>query len=754
MADKKITELTQLTNLSGDDLLLVVDDPLGTPASKKITVKNLFSSVPSETVHNALTTFNANTSFSGTEMVVSSNVTFTGTTTFNNQFSFGDTLQLADTLITNGPLISNGGFTVNTGTDITLVGTSSIKGGGHTIISGMSGKLHSNNAIEFGSINDEMLYITPIANTVARTLISDRMQVANTVSLISTTALTASSNLANTNTWINSNLANTNTWINSNLANTNTQITSNALGINSNLANTNTWINSNLANTNTQITGLAGTIAADALVVNSNLANTNTWINSNLANTNTWINSNLANTNTQIGDAVALFQLNYDSSIANANAAFASHATEISLNAAGVANSYQIANTDLMFADVWGGLTSTNTSIRTAISGVWGGLTSTNTSIRTAISDEVADVWGGLTSTNTSIRTAISGVWGGLTSTNTSIRTAISDEVAALVDSAPGTLDTLNELAAALGDDANYSTTIVSSLANKMSVANTHAYAAARLGATSTVTLDGNVTGTNSFSANTVTITTSLNTSGNGLISQFLRSDSVGGFSWENPSINDISDAYYNTTSLSVGLGDTALANEDTTSIRENVGVGDGALSTNTTGKWNTAVGFQALRDNVVGVWNTAVGYRALNSSGLNSSVGGNNTAFGTYALTGVVAGTGNIGLGIFAGSSIVSGSDNTIIGNLSGTSTLADTVLIGTGTTERIKVDSNGMFVNGSTTAVVPNMLAVNNSVQSSAPSNNNSEGYPRGTCILTADDVYFVVGISLIKKIALSTF
>lgn len=39
--------------------------------------------------------------------------------------------------------------------------------------------------------------------------------------------------------------------------------------------------------------------------------------------------------------------------------------------------------------------------------------------------------------------------------------------VAALVDSAPGTLDTLNELAAALGDDPNFATTITTALAGK-----------------------------------------------------------------------------------------------------------------------------------------------------------------------------------------------------------------------------------------------------------------------------------------------
>ena len=39
--------------------------------------------------------------------------------------------------------------------------------------------------------------------------------------------------------------------------------------------------------------------------------------------------------------------------------------------------------------------------------------------------------------------------------------------IAALVDSAPGTLDTLNELAAALGDDPNFATTITTALAGK-----------------------------------------------------------------------------------------------------------------------------------------------------------------------------------------------------------------------------------------------------------------------------------------------
>lgn len=43
----------------------------------------------------------------------------------------------------------------------------------------------------------------------------------------------------------------------------------------------------------------------------------------------------------------------------------------------------------------------------------------------------------------------------------------VRTEISNLVDSAPSTLDTLNELAAALGDDPNFATTVTNSLANK-----------------------------------------------------------------------------------------------------------------------------------------------------------------------------------------------------------------------------------------------------------------------------------------------
>ena len=56
-------------------------------------------------------------------------------------------------------------------------------------------------------------------------------------------------------------------------------------------------------------------------------------------------------------------------------------------------------------------------------------------------------------------------------STSVATTAYVTTALANLVDSAPGTLNTLNELAAALGDDANFSTTVTNSIAGKLPLA-------------------------------------------------------------------------------------------------------------------------------------------------------------------------------------------------------------------------------------------------------------------------------------------
>jgi len=63
-----------------------------------------------------------------------------------------------------------------------------------------------------------------------------------------------------------------------------------------------------------------------------------------------------------------------------------------------------------------------------------------------------------------------------LTTNSYATQSYVDTEIASLVDSAPATLDTLNELAAALGDDANFSTTITNSIATKLAIADFSTY--------------------------------------------------------------------------------------------------------------------------------------------------------------------------------------------------------------------------------------------------------------------------------------
>jgi len=86
MADKKVSQLDSLTTAAAPDLLMIVSNPNGTPTSKKITVKNLFGSVGSNTV------FSANVTVRGNRAQFASNVNITKTLTANTvKITYGST---------------------------------------------------------------------------------------------------------------------------------------------------------------------------------------------------------------------------------------------------------------------------------------------------------------------------------------------------------------------------------------------------------------------------------------------------------------------------------------------------------------------------------------------------------------------------------------------------------------------------------------------------------------------------------------
>lgn len=139
-----------------------------------------------------------------------------------------------------------------------------------------------------------------------------------------------------------------------------------------------------------------------------------------------------------------------------------------------------------------------------------------------------------------------------------------------------------------------------------------------------------------------------------------------------------------------------------------NAAFGSTALQSNTSGNWNTAVGSASLNKNSTGSGNSAVGSGSLglNTTGANNSavgneslynmIGDNNSAFGNQALKSMTSGSSNIGLGYRAGVNITSGDNNTIIGSLDALASagaLSDTLLIGTGSTERLRADASGLW-------------------------------------------------------------
>ena len=136
----------------------------------------------------------------------------------------------------------------------------------------------------------------------------------------------------------------------------------------------------------------------------------------------------------------------------------------------------------------------------------------------------------------------------------------VTNKITTLIGGAPSTLNDLNELAAAINDDANYNSTLTTALATKLPLSGGAMTGAittnstfdgrdvatdgAKLdgiasGATNTVgnaTHTGEVTGSGALTiAADVVDAGNLKVTGNGTTSQFLRSDGDGTFTWATP---------------------------------------------------------------------------------------------------------------------------------------------------------------------------------------------------------------------------
>lgn len=192
MADKKVSDLTALTQADSEDLLLIVSDPVGAPASRKITVSDFFSNVSVVSTHTANVAFEGQVTFSSSPTFVSE----TDITRLN-----ANTI-VTDNVIINNTLTSNGSFNANSATidNLTVTGNTTFSGNtsftanlhstGTTTISNLkvlnntftvndkygdpSSANAANEGVTAGAIffSDEYLYVAIDENTLKRVALS------------------------------------------------------------------------------------------------------------------------------------------------------------------------------------------------------------------------------------------------------------------------------------------------------------------------------------------------------------------------------------------------------------------------------------------------------------------------------------------------------------------------------------------------------------------------------------------------------
>jgi hypothetical protein len=93
MADKKVTQLTALTAPANTDLLLVIDDPAGSPISKKITIEDLFGKTSGLSVTTINLTSTGDTTLAANNFTIDSttNITLTRGVVINEDGADSDT---------------------------------------------------------------------------------------------------------------------------------------------------------------------------------------------------------------------------------------------------------------------------------------------------------------------------------------------------------------------------------------------------------------------------------------------------------------------------------------------------------------------------------------------------------------------------------------------------------------------------------------------------------------------------------------
>jgi hypothetical protein len=212
-------------------------------------------------------------------------------------------------------------------------------------------------------------------------------------------------------------------------------------------------------------------------------------------------------------------------------------------------------------------------------------------------------------------------------STNIATTAYVDLAISNLSDSAPAALNTLNEIAAALGDDANYASTTTAAIAGKLPLAGG--------------TMTGNLTVNAIVDADNYTIN-----GGQGTDGQVLTSTGSG-VAWEDAPAGGPTFKTFGTSSIMIGDDATGTIN----AANYNTGLGVDVFDALTTGDENTVIGFEAGNALTVHNQNTLIGYQAgkLLGGSSESWEAQRNTFIGYAAGRDVDEGQGAIAIGYYS---------------------------------------------------------------------------------------------------------
>jgi hypothetical protein len=254
--------------------------------------------------------------------------------------------------------------------------------------------------------------------------------------------------------------------------------------------------------------------------------------------------------------------------------------------------------------------------------------------------------------------------------TESYVTTAVSN----ILDTAPETLNTLNELAAAINDDASFASTITTALGTKEPTLPLQTGNSGKF-----LTTDG--TSKSWATISQFSLPTQTSNSG-----KYLTTDGTTP-SWA--IITQPSAATPTARGTVFGRTDSFY----------NVSLGENALPALTTGAGNIAIGDFANGQTTDQVSNIAIGYNTLITLASDSNL---NVAIGTNALggAGTLTGSNNVALGGNAGYGGLTGSNNTLLGAnaMPSNSTVSNQITLGNSSITNFRIP--GLAVNWTTSA------------------------------------------------------